>query len=122
MTEAKPLVSNVIRFIRPAIVVKFGLPTSRSIEGNATMSSTTIDATLARRAGLNAQSWPQALARAMRRGIAGIASRRRLRRHIEALAALDDRTLGDIGLSRGEIRHALPRDESFDRRSHRLCS
>ena len=67
------------------------------------MSSTTIDAPLTQ----SAQSWPAALARTMRRGIAGIGSRRRLRRHIEALAALDDRTLGDIGLSRGEIRQKV---------------
>ncbi|HYX04075.1 MAG TPA: DUF1127 domain-containing protein [Reyranella sp.] len=74
------------------------------------MNCTTIEAPV----GLRAESWPAALASAMRRGIAGIGARRRLRRHIEALAALDNRTLGDIGLSRGEIRHVLPH-------SHRLC-
>ena len=81
------------------------------------MSSTTIEVPLTQ----STESWPATLVSAMRRGIAGIGSRRRLRRHIEALAALDDRTLGDIGLSRGEIRHVLPCGVSSDRRSHRLC-
>jgi uncharacterized protein YjiS (DUF1127 family) len=85
------------------------------------MSSSTIEAALARSAGLNSEAWPVALARAMKRGIAWIGSRRQLRRDIEELRALDDRMLRDIGLSRGEIDYAMPRDRPFDRRNDRLC-
>ena len=60
------------------------------------MSSSTIVAPVARSAGLNAESWPAALAKAMKQGITGIGSRRRLRRHIDELRTLDDRMLRDI--------------------------
>jgi uncharacterized protein YjiS (DUF1127 family) len=84
------------------------------------MSRSTIEAILAQSAGLSAESWPAALARAIRQGIAEIGSRRRLRRHIAELTALDDRTLRDIGLSRGEIEYAMPRGRPFDRLHDRL--
>jgi uncharacterized protein YjiS (DUF1127 family) len=86
-----------------------------SIRGSMTMSSSTIAGTLARRAGLNAESWPAALARAMKLGIAGIGSRRRLRRDIDELRALDDRMLRDIGLRRGDIEYAVRSGRPFDR-------
>lgn len=53
-------------------------------------------------AGLNSA----AAARPILRRIAWIVSRHRLRRHIKGLMTLDDRTLRDIGLGRGEIEHA----------------
>jgi uncharacterized protein YjiS (DUF1127 family) len=40
------------------------------------------------------------------RSIAWLEARRRTRRAVDQLMAMDDRTLADIGLSRGEILHA----------------
>jgi uncharacterized protein YjiS (DUF1127 family) len=67
------------------------------------MSSSTIEAYLARGAGLHVQSWPAALARPIKSGIAWIRSRLRLRRNVKELVALDDHLLADIGLRRGQI-------------------
>jgi uncharacterized protein YjiS (DUF1127 family) len=79
---------------------------SISIRGSATMNSSTIANPIARSAGLHSDSWPAALTRPIKRGIAWIGSRRRLRRHIEELMALDDHTLRDIGLNRSEVKYA----------------
>ena len=67
------------------------------------MSTSTIEAPVARRADLNAASWPTALARPLKQGIAWIGFRRRLRRDVEELRALDDRMLRDIGLSHSDV-------------------
>jgi uncharacterized protein YjiS (DUF1127 family) len=79
------------------------------------MSSSTIETPRARRAGLDSDSWPTALARPIRQGIAWIGSRRRLHRAVEELRALDDRTLRDIGLGRSQIEYAARYGRSFDR-------
>lgn len=49
------------------------------------------------------------LATLVRRSIAWLKARRQMRRAIDELMAFDDRTLADIGLSRGEIRYAVRR-------------
>lgn len=67
------------------------------------MSNLTIAAALPRGAGPGRPSWPTALARPIRRGIGWIGHRRKLRRHADALMALDDHLLTDIGLRRGHI-------------------
>ena len=85
-----------------------------SIKGNMTMSNSMIAAPLARTVGLKAESWPAALARAMKQGIAAIASRHRRRRHIDGLMTLDDRMLRDIGLGRGDIEYAVRYGRPFD--------
>jgi uncharacterized protein YjiS (DUF1127 family) len=69
------------------------------------MSSSTIEARLARSAGLNSESWPATLARAIKRGIAWIEFRYRQRREMKELMALDDRLLADIGLRRGQVQY-----------------
>jgi uncharacterized protein YjiS (DUF1127 family) len=68
------------------------------------MSSSTIEAPLARSAGLNSKSWLAALV-AIKRGIAWIEVRRQQRRAMKELMALDDRLLADIGLRRGQIEY-----------------
>jgi uncharacterized protein YjiS (DUF1127 family) len=69
------------------------------------MSFSTIEASAARRADPSAGSWPAALTRPIRQGLAWIGSQRRLRRDIKELMALDDRILRDIGLSRCDVEH-----------------
>jgi uncharacterized protein YjiS (DUF1127 family) len=71
------------------------------------MSTSAIAARVARRADLNAASWPAALARPIRQGIAWIGFRRRLHRNVRELMALDDRLLRDIGLRRSDVEHAV---------------
>ena len=84
------------------------------------MSTSTIEAPVARRTDLSAESWPAALARPIKQGIAWIGSRRRLHRDIKELMALDDRILRDIGLRRGEVEYAARYGRSFDRYKDRL--
>ena len=84
------------------------------------MSSSTIESPMARGAELNGESWPTALARPIREGIACIAARRRLRRAIKEMMALDDRILRDIGLRRSEVEFAARFGRSFDRYKDRL--
>ena len=83
------------------------------------MSSPTIVAPLARGAELNSESRLAALARPIKRAIDWIGYRRRLRRNLNELRALDDRMLRDIGLSRGDIEHVMQRGRPFDRRDRR---
>lgn len=84
------------------------------------MASSTIETSLEQRADLNSGSWPAALARPIKHGISWIGSRRRLRRDIEELRALDDRILRDIGLSRSDIDPAVRHGRDFDRYKDRL--
>jgi uncharacterized protein YjiS (DUF1127 family) len=79
------------------------------------MTTSTIEAPVARRADLNAESWPAALARPIKHWIAWIGSRRRLRRDVKELMALDDRILRDIGLNRSDVEHAARYGRAFDR-------
>jgi uncharacterized protein YjiS (DUF1127 family) len=79
------------------------------------MSNSIVEIPRARRAGLNSDSWSTALARPIKKGIAWIGDRRRLRRHFEELRALDNRTLRDIGLSRSELEYGARYGRSFDR-------
>jgi uncharacterized protein YjiS (DUF1127 family) len=51
-------------------------------------------------------SGPQ-LMNLIKRAIVWLRARRQMRRAIDELMAFDDRTLADIGLSRGEIQHAV---------------
>jgi uncharacterized protein YjiS (DUF1127 family) len=86
----------------------------------ATMSSSTIETVVARRAELNCDSWPTALTRPIKQGIAWIGSRHRMRRQVEELMALDERLLADIGLGRGQVEYLaeyghLPREPYHDR-------
>jgi len=55
------------------------------------------------------------LANLVRRSIARLKARRRMRRAIDELMAFDDRTLADIGLSRGEIRYAVRRGRAQEK-------
>ena len=84
------------------------------------MSTSTIEARMGLRADLNAESWPAALARPIKQGIAWIESRRRLRRDIKELMALDDRILRDIGLRRSDIDYAARYGRAFDHYKDRL--
>lgn len=79
------------------------------------MSTSTIEASVARRADLNADSWPAALARPIKLGLAWIGSRRRLRRHVRELTALDNHILRDIGINRSEVEYAARCGTAFDR-------
>ena len=84
------------------------------------MSTSTIEARMARRADLNAASWPAALARPIKQGIAWIGSRRRLHRDIREMMALDDRILRDIGLRRSDVECAARYGRAFDHYKDRL--
>ena len=84
------------------------------------MSTSTIEAPVARKAGLSAESWPAALARPIKQGIAWIGSRRRLHRDIKELMALDDRMLSDIGLSRSDVDYAARYGRVFEHYKDRL--
>ena len=84
------------------------------------MSSSTIEAPVARRGDLYAESWPAALARPVKQGIAWIGFRRRLRRGIRELMALDDHMLRDIGISRNEVEYAVRYGRAFARYKDRL--
>jgi uncharacterized protein YjiS (DUF1127 family) len=53
--------------------------------------------------GLGADSWHEALMSLIRRGVAHIAYRRKVRRDLVRLLDFDDHTLRDIGLSRAEV-------------------
>ena len=86
------------------------------------MSSSTIETPIARSADLGFASWPAALARPIRQGIAWIGLRRRLRRDVRELMALDDRMLEDIGLRRGDVDYAVRYGKSFDRYKDRFHS
>jgi uncharacterized protein YjiS (DUF1127 family) len=84
------------------------------------MSNSAIETAVNRAAELNAASWPTALARPIKQGIAWIAARRELRRAVKELMALDDRILRDIGLRRSEVELAARFGRSFDRYKDRL--
>jgi uncharacterized protein YjiS (DUF1127 family) len=84
------------------------------------MSNSAIETAVNRATELNAASWPTALARPIKQGIAWIAARRELRRAVKELMALDDRILRDIGLRRSEVELAARFGRSFDRYKDRL--
>ena len=84
------------------------------------MSTSTIEAPVARRTDLNTASWPAALARPLKQGIAWIGFRRRLRRDVREMMALDDRILRDIGLNRSDIDCAARYGRAFDHYKDRL--
>jgi uncharacterized protein YjiS (DUF1127 family) len=81
------------------------------------MHSSTIVAALAGRSGLGSRSWPEALVRPIQRGISRIGYRRKLRRHANALRALDEHLLNDTGLRPGEIEY-LAEYGAFPSRLH----
>jgi uncharacterized protein YjiS (DUF1127 family) len=56
--------------------------------------------------GSDAASWRAVLAKSIRQPFVWSGTQRRIRRDIDALMALNDRMLADIGLSRGEILYA----------------
>jgi uncharacterized protein YjiS (DUF1127 family) len=84
------------------------------------MSSSMIKHPLARDAELNPESWLVLSARSIRQGIAWVDSRRRLRRAVKELRALDDHILRDIGLRRSEVEYAARYGRGFDRYRDRL--
>lgn len=84
------------------------------------MSSSAVETPMNRAAELNAESWPTALAKPIRQGIARIAARRKLHRDVKELMALDDRILRDIGLRRSDIELAARFGSSFDRYKDRF--
>ena len=84
------------------------------------MSNSAIETPVNRATELNAESWPTALARPFKQGIARIAARRELHRAVKELMALDDRILRDIGLRRSDIELAARFGRSFDHYKDRL--
>jgi uncharacterized protein YjiS (DUF1127 family) len=84
------------------------------------MSNSAIETPVSRVAELNVPSWPTALARPIKQGLARIAARRELRRAVKELMALDDRILRDIGLRRSDVEFAARFGRSFERYKDRL--
>jgi uncharacterized protein YjiS (DUF1127 family) len=84
------------------------------------MSNSAIETAVNRAAELNVPSWPTALARPIKQGLARIAARRELRRAVKELMALDDRILRDIGLRRSDVEFAARFGRSFERYKDRL--
>jgi uncharacterized protein YjiS (DUF1127 family) len=84
------------------------------------MSNSAIETPVNRTAELNVPSWPTALARPIKQGLAWIAARQELHRAVKELMALDDRILRDIGLRRSDIELAARFGRSFDRYKDRL--
>lgn len=68
----------------------------------------------------SAASWPIALARPIKQGIARVMARRELRRSVKEMMALDERILRDIGLSRSEVELAARFGRSLDHYRNRL--
>ena len=88
------------------------------------MSSSIAEARAMRATGLVAGSWRAALVRSIRQWIHRITSAWRLRRDVQALRALDDRMLSDIGLNRESLEYAaryghLPRPRRRPGTDHR---
>jgi uncharacterized protein YjiS (DUF1127 family) len=84
------------------------------------MSSFTIESRTARVAAPAVGSWRNVLVKSIGRGFAWIASRRRMRHDIDALMALDDRMLADIGLGRGDVEYVARYGRLPDRPEDRL--
>jgi uncharacterized protein YjiS (DUF1127 family) len=84
------------------------------------MSNSAIGTPVNRAAELNVPSWPTALARPIKQGLARIAARRELRRAVKELMALDDRILRDIGLRRSDVEFAARFGRPFERYKDRL--
>jgi uncharacterized protein YjiS (DUF1127 family) len=61
----------------------------------------------AKQPGSAAQPWHAAPVQAIKRLIARIRNERRIRRAVDELMALDDRTLADIGLTRGDVERVV---------------
>jgi uncharacterized protein YjiS (DUF1127 family) len=70
------------------------------------MSSSTLESSLGRAASVITGLWQAAAANLAKRWIAQISSEWQVRRGIDALMALDERMLADIGLTRGAVEYA----------------
>jgi uncharacterized protein YjiS (DUF1127 family) len=70
------------------------------------MSSSTLESSIGRATSVITVLWQAALANLAERWIAQISSEWQVRRGIDALMALDDRMLADIGLTRGAVEYA----------------
>src|SRR5215475_5415462 len=81
---------------------------SKSTNGETNMGISIVDTARAPSGvePISARSWVAILARLARRQIVQIRERRRMRRDAEALLAMDDRSLADIGLRRCEVEFA----------------
>ena len=70
------------------------------------MGVSIVEARAAQAAGPTTQTWRAALTRSAGQWMSRITSAWRLRRDLQAMRALDDRLLADIGLSRGSLEYA----------------
>ena len=89
LLEMRPL---YLRHLRPKVV--------------ANMNSSTLESSISRTARLITGFWQAVLANLGKQWIAQIRWEREIRRNIDALMALDERMLHDIGLTRGAVEYA----------------
>jgi len=69
------------------------------------VSTSLVDSATLPDAGSRAESWRSVLMRCVRRQSNRIRTRRRIRRAVGEVKALDDRMLADVGLIRSEVEH-----------------
>src|SRR5262249_25680466 len=90
-------------------------------KGVANMSSSILESSISRTAGMITGLWQAALANLARRWIAQVRSEWEVRRGIDALMALDDRMLHDIGLTRGAVQYAARYGGLPTRATNKVC-
>jgi uncharacterized protein YjiS (DUF1127 family) len=85
------------------------------------MSSSTLESSISRAASAITGLWRAALASLAKRWIDQIRSEWQVRRGIDALMALDDRMLHDIGLTRGAVEYAARHGDLATRATNESC-